>query len=109
MIDVLLYAVVVVTLSYLIYRYHRYSAWEQTPAGRAFMLMKVCLLALSVYGLANVWFLTGAAEDAIRAVITLSITGALIYQTRVVVDSQGGFRRSNRRAAEVEEPHQPMT
>lgn len=109
-IDALLFACLSLSLLYLIYRYHRYSTWWQTEAGRAFMTMKVCLFMLSTYRLSDVWFLEGFVEDVIRAGVLSAIIGAVNYQTYVVIDSQGGFRRSSRREAVIEEePHQPMT
>lgn len=106
MIDIVLYAVVATILIYLIYRYHRYSVWEATNAGRAFMLMKVCLLVLVTYGLASVT-IPGDWRDGVRRVIVLSIAAALSYQTYVIVQSQGGFRRKRQKSGEEPERRQP--
>lgn len=109
MIDTLLFACLSLSLLYLIYRYHRYSEWWKTDAGRAYMTMKVSLLSLSTFRFFDTWFLGGVVEDAVRAAVVSTIIGAVFYQIRAVVKSQGGFRRQNRPIAEYTEPHQPMT
>lgn len=92
-IDIALYLGVLVTLSYLIYRYARYSRWEDTDAGRAFMGMKVCLLALVLHVLANLVIESQLVSDITRVLVVGGIWVALTYQVRVMVRNQGGFRR----------------
>lgn len=93
LIDLVLYIGVLVTLSYLIYRYARYSRWEETDAGRAFMGMKVCLLTLVLYAFAGILFGYGSWRDIARVLVVGGIWAALTYQVRVLVRRQGGFRR----------------
>jgi hypothetical protein len=93
---ILLYIAVAVTLGYLIYRYARYSRWEETDAGRAFMGMKVCLLSLVFFGLWAKAFPASDLRDEVRTVIVGGILAALIYQVKVMVRRQGGFRRNRR-------------
>lgn len=89
-----LYIGVAVSLSYLIYRYMRYSRWEETDAGRAFLGMKVCLLALTLFGLLARAFPESDLRDPVRTVIVGGILVAVLYQVRVMVRRQGGFRRN---------------
>lgn len=89
-----LYVAVALTLGYLIYRYARYSRWEDTDAGRAFMGMKVCLMALVLFGLWTRAFPGSELRDEVRTTIVGGILVALIYQVKVMVRRQGGFRRN---------------
>ena len=89
--DLFLYVGVGVTLAYLIYRYGRYSKWEATDAGRAFMLMKVCLLALVLHVISNIVFHNDLLRDITRVLVVGGTALAVAYQVRVVVRSQGGF------------------
>jgi hypothetical protein len=93
-VDLALYASVALTLAYLIYRYARYSRWEDTDAGRAFMGMKVCLMSLVVFGLWSRVFPDSDFRDETRFVVVGGILAALVYQVRVLVRRQGGFRRN---------------
>ena len=92
-VDLLLYTGVLLTLSYLIYRYARYSKWESTDAGRAFMSTKVCLLALSLYGLLSLAIPAEEWRDIARPLVVGSILVSLLYSVRVLVRWQGGFRQ----------------
>lgn len=91
--DLVLYLGVLVTLLYLIYRYARYSKWEATDAGRAFMGMKVCLLSLVGFVLWARAFPEAPVRELVRALVVGSIWLALTYQVHVVVKRQGGLRR----------------
>lgn len=108
MIDIILYAVLAVVLSLLIYRYGRFSNWRSTDAGRAFMLMKCSLFALVLYGLASVSFLEGPAQDTIRGAVVGSIVVATVYQLVVVVRRQGGWGLEEDVEPAIEQ-HEPMT
>lgn len=90
-----LYISLAVSLSYLIYRYMRYSRWEETDAGRAFLGMKICLLALTLFGLMARAFPNEDLRDAARTIIVGGILAAVLYQVRVLVRLQGGFRRNH--------------
>lgn len=92
--DLALYIAVAVSLAYLIYRYARYSRWEDTDAGRAFMGMKVCLMTLVSFGLWTRAFPNSTLRDEVRTVIVGGILLALLYQVRVLVRRQGGVRRN---------------
>lgn len=92
--DLLLYVGVTVTLGYLIYRYARYNRWEDTDAGRAFMGMKACLLALVVFVLLSKVFPDAWWRESARLLVVGGIWAALIYQVRVMVRRQGGLRRN---------------
>ena len=95
-IDLVLYIGVSVTLVYLIYRYARYSKWEDTDVGRAFMGMKVCLLTLVLYAFAGRLFGDGPWREVARVLVVGGIWAALTYQVVVMVRSQGGFRQKRR-------------
>lgn len=88
-----LYAVGIIALTYLIYRYGRYNPWRSTPIGRAFMASKTSLLAIFLYALAVTiwpdWFLQGPA----RLLLVGYALTAIFYQLQVVIKFQGGFRR----------------
>lgn len=92
-VDLFLYLAVAVTLIYLIWRVARYSRFEDTPEGRSFMLMKVCLLVLVIYAFAVRFDPDGEWRDVARVVVIGGIWVALMYLVRVVVRNQGGFRR----------------
>lgn len=92
--DLILYIAVAVSLGYLIYRYMRYSRWEETDAGRAFLGMKVCLLALTIFGLLARAFPDSPLRDPARTVIVGAILVVVVYQVRVMVRRQGGLRRN---------------
>lgn len=91
--DLALYIGVLGSLGYLIYRYMRYSRWEETDAGRAFLGMKVCLFALAAFGLLARAFPDSALRDPARTIIVGGILCAVVYQVRVLLRRQGGFRR----------------
>lgn len=92
-VDLALYVALALSLGYLIYRYARYSRWEDTDAGRAFMMMKVCLLALVLYGFAALAGMDDPWRDALRLLVVGGILVAVLYQIRVIVRNQGGFHR----------------
>lgn len=92
--DLVLYIAVALSLGYLIYRYARYSRWEDTDAGRAFMGMKVCLMALVLFGLWARAFPESTLRDEARTVVVGGILLAILYQVKVMVRRQGGFRRN---------------
>lgn len=93
----LLFLLVAVTLGYLIWRVARYSRFEETDAGRAFMLMKCCLMALVLYALGGLLDPDGTWRGPVRVLVIGGIWVALVYQVRVVVRNQGGFRRNRPR------------
>ena len=90
-----LYVGVALSLSYLIYRYMRYSRWEETDAGRAFLGMKICLLALTLFGLSARAWPNNDLLDETRTIIVGGILVAVLYQVRVMVRRQGGLRRNH--------------
>lgn len=106
--DLVLYFGVLTTLVYLIYRYARYSKWEATDVGRAFMGMKVCLLALVLYAFTGVLGLEDPWRDILRVLVVGGIWAALTYQVVVMVRAQGGFRRNLpvRRSLPAHEPRE---
>lgn len=103
-INLVLYFGVLVTLSYLIYRYARYSRWEDTDVGRAFMGMKVCLLALVLYGFASLAGLEDPWKAIARFLVVGGIWAALTYQVVVMVRRQGGWRQNHLAETRCKEP-----
>jgi len=93
---ILLYVSVAVTLAYLIYRYGRYSEWNSTAAGQAYMAMMICLMALVIYSLLGVAFPDPDWRAVARPIVVGAILAALVRQVVVVVHEQGGWRRTRR-------------
>lgn len=91
--DILLYLHVAAALSYLIYRYARYSRWRSTDAGRAFMTMKLALMSLVLFGLGSTADPDGDWRPIVRRLVVSAILGALLYQVSVIIRRQGGWRR----------------
>ena len=94
--SLVLYISLALSLGYLIYRYMRYSRWEETDAGRAFLGLKVCLLCLVLFGLSARAFPNNQLLDETRTIIVGGILVAVLYQVRVMVRRQGGLRRKNK-------------
>lgn len=92
-------------LSYLIYRYARYSAWRSTIIGQSFMMMKAALWALFTFVLVARLFPEWPGRPLVTAALLLFVVIAIIWQTIVVVKLQGGFRRNNERTSGTEDSH----
>lgn len=92
-----LYAVGIIALMYLIYRYGRYNPWQSTPIGRAFMASKTSLLAIFVYALAVSLWPDESWQGAARIILVGYALTAVFYQLQVVIKFQGGFRRHRHR------------
>lgn len=88
-----LYAVGILALTYLIYRYGRYNPWSTTPIGRAFMASKTALLAIFFYALAVTIWPDEAWQGAARLLLVGYALTTVFYQLQVVIKFQGGFRR----------------
>lgn len=88
-----LYAVGIVALTYLIYRYGRYNPWRSTPIGRAFMASKTSLWAIFLYALAVTIWPDEPWQGAARLILVGYALTAIFYQLQVVIKFQGGFRR----------------
>jgi len=100
------YVLIWVTLSYLIYRYGRYSAWRSTAAGKAYMFMKVAFWMLVCFGLATAAGLDGTGQAVARFTVLAVLQIALMVQVNVIVREQGGWRR---RRTEQERDHPEFT
>jgi len=87
-----LYGLLWVTISYLIYRYGRYSDWSSNEGGKAFMAMKLAFWVTLTFVLAAVAF-PGSWVVIGRFVALGLVEVALLYQVHTVVKLQGGWRR----------------
>jgi len=96
----LMYLVGWLTVSFLIYRYSRYSPWRSTKAGQSVMLVKCSLWATLTYALVAVLFPEWQYRNEARVLLLGFVNIALIYQAYVIVKYQGGFRR--RKVIDVE-------
>lgn len=88
-----LYLIGFISLTYMIYRYARYSPWRSQPIGRAFMMMKSALWALLALALIGRVFPEADWRSEVQFVLIAYAVSAIIYQTVVVVDLQGGISR----------------
>lgn len=88
-----MYLVGWLAVSYLIYRYARYSPWRSTRAGQSVMLVKCSLWATLSWALVAVLFPVWEGRDIARVLLLGFVDAALIYQAYVIVDYQGGWRR----------------
>lgn len=88
-----MYVVGWVALTYLIYRYARYSPWRSTKAGQSVMLVKASLWATLAYALVATLFPNWEGRAIARVLLLGFVDMALIYQAYVIVKYQGGFRR----------------
>lgn len=94
MITLVLVIASLVSLTYLIYRYARYSPWRSQPIGRAFMMMKAALWACLAYVVAaRLIPLDWGGRRVIMVVLLLFLLSAILTQIAVIVRLQGGFRR----------------
>lgn len=82
-----------ITVSFLIYRYARFSPWRSTKAGQSVMLVKCSLWAVLSWALIAVLFPNWEGRDVARVLLLGFVNVALLYQVHVIVDYQGGFRR----------------
>lgn len=90
---VLLSVIGFASLTYMIYRYARYSPWRSQPIGRAFMMMKSALWAFLAFALLRRAVPHLAGVEEIRTLLLVYAISAIVYQTVVVVKLQGGIRR----------------
>lgn len=97
-----LYGLLWLTITYLIYRYGRYSEWSSNEGGKAFMAMKIAFWVTLTFVLAAVAF-PGAWVTVGRFVALGLVEVALLYQVHTVVKLQGGWRRK-RTARERDHP-----
>lgn len=88
-----LYVIGFLSLSFMIYRYARYSPWRSQPIGRAFMMMKTALWAVLAFALLRRLVPHLPFVESIRFAMVLYAISAIVYQTVVVVKLQGGLRR----------------
>lgn len=90
----LMYVVGWVAVTYLIYRYSRYSPWRSTRAGQSVMLVKTALWAVLTFGLCSRFL---ADEENLKGILRVLLVGyvdiALIVQAVTIVRYQGGWRR----------------
>lgn len=90
-------------LSYLIYRYRRYSDWRQTIIGKSFMMMKQALWVLFTFILLARLFPDWEGRQYVSTVLLAYCVAAIIRQTLAVVSLQGGFRRREVRTSGTED------
>lgn len=89
----LMYLVGWAAVSFLIYRYARFSPWRSTRAGQSVMLVKTALWAILT------WALVARSVDSenLKAILRVLLVGyvniALVFQAVTIVRYQGGFRR----------------
>lgn len=95
-----MYLVGWVALTYLIYRYARYSPWRSTKAGTSVMLVKCSLWATLSWALVAVLFPDGGGRDIARVLFLGFVDIAIIYQAVTIVKYQGGWRRRGSLPAE---------
>lgn len=88
------------TLSYLIYRYARYSPWRSTRLGQAFMMMKTALWAL-LFFVVVIRLLPRdfPGREVIATLLLLYMAVAIFVLTTLIVKLQGGFRRQQQRSS----------
>ncbi len=92
---VLIYSVVWLTITYLIYRYARYSPWWTNLGGKSVMIVKSALWMLVTYALATSLGLDGVWQDVFRWTMVGGIEIALLHQVWTIIRLQGGWRRRN--------------
>lgn len=90
------------TVTFLIYRYGRFSPWQSTKAGQSVMLVKCSLWATLSWALVAVLFPDWGGRDLARVLLLGFVNAALLYQIWVIVQYQGGFRRGKLVAEENE-------
>lgn len=88
-----MYTVGWIAVTYLIYRYARFSAWRSTLAGQSVMLVKSALWALLTFALVARLIPEGSVKDILRVLLVGYVDMALIVQALTIVRYQGGFRR----------------
>lgn len=91
-----LYLIGLVASGVLVFRYGRYTDWRQTEIGKAFMLVKVCLVVMFAYLLVARW-LPFWVQVPLVILIVGGIDFGLIRQGKVIVKLQGGWRRRPRK------------
>lgn len=89
----LMYLIGFLSLTYMIYRYARYSPWRSQPIGRAFMMMKSALWAMLFFALLRRVIPHVPGLRDIQVLLVVYAISAIVYQTVVVVKLQGGVRR----------------
>lgn len=100
-----LYGLLWTTITYLIYRYGRYSDWRSNEGGKAFMAMKIAFWVTLTFVLTAVAF-PGSWVVIGRFVALGIVEVALLYQVHTVVKLQGGWRRKR---SEQERDHPEFT
>lgn len=83
-----------VGLTYLIYRYARYSNWRSTVIGQAFMMMKTALWAMFTFVVVVRLFPDWSGRQGVSAALLSYVVLAIGAQIVAVVKLQGGFRRN---------------
>jgi hypothetical protein len=100
------------SLSFLIYRYARYSAWRSTIIGQAFMMMKTALWALYTFVVMARLFPHWQGRPLVALILLGYATVAILWLTAVVVKLQGGLGRHNTKTSGTEdsrtEVHSPL-
>lgn len=90
----LFYVVLWVSLTYLIYRYARYSRWTETAAGKGFMLMKVAFWSVISFALVSAALPEGGVwREIVRPIVLGLVQLGVMVQIAIVVKEQGGRKQ----------------
>lgn len=81
------------SLTYLIYRYGRFSPWRSTIIGKSFMMMKVALWAMFTFVVLRRFFPDWSGAELLATTLLMFVDAAIFWQTSVVVKLQGGVWR----------------
>lgn len=92
-------------LTYLIYRYARYSKWRSTQIGKAFMAMKLALWSLLTFVIVARFLPDNEFWDLVAAVLLGFMAGAIAFQIRAVLYLQGGFLRQGQKTDSGQDVH----
>lgn len=80
-------------VTFLIFRYARFSPWRSTRAGQSVMLVKSALFAVLTWALVA----RSIDNESLKAILRVLLVGyvdiALVFQAVTIVRYQGGFRR----------------
>lgn len=88
-----MYIVGWVAVSFLIYRYARFSPWRSTLAGQSVMLVKSALWAVLTWALVARCVDSESVKSILRVLLVGYVDMALIFQALTIVRYQGGLKR----------------